>query len=849
MRVRDRPPFLPRPQHARQRSTGGDPSMTAFPTCPQVRPILELRNPWMFQDGSTLKSGISPGVLGLINDYWLATNYLAAGQIYLRSNPLLKRPLEPSDIKPRPVGHWGTSPGLNLIYAHANRLIIEYDLNAIFIAGPGHGAPAIVANCYLEGTYSELYPHITQDEEGLGRFFRQFSFPGGISSHVAADIPGSINEGGELGYSLMHAYGAVFDNPDLLAFCVVGDGEAETGALATSWHSNKFINPARDGAVLPILHLNEYKISGPTVLGRMETPQLVDLFLGFGYHPFMIEGGDPMRIHLELALALDMAVATILRLQRDARASNDIRTARWPVILLNTPKGWTGPKAVDGRKVEGSFHAHQVPIENTRNDRRHLRLLEEWLRRYRPEELFDDSGRLRIDLKQLIPSGNRRMSANPNANGGELLKPLRVPTLNGYCVSVPRPGAVDTESTLIVGKMLRDVFRLNAEHNNFRIFSPDETSSNHLDPVFEATDRMLTTKITATDEHVSDEGRIMEVLSEHLCQGWLEGYLLTGRHGLFSSYEAFIHIVDSMFNQHAQWLKTSKQVNWRKPIASLNYLLTSHVWRQDHNGFSHQDPGFLDHVSNKKPEIVRIYLPPDANSLLWTTKKCLESRDLVNVIVAGKNAMPQWLTLAEAEQHCSAGLGIWEWASNSDGQMPDVVLAGCGDVPTLESLAAVQLLRRHLPELKVRFVNVIDLLALEHPSQHPHGISDERFAQIFSDDQPVIFAFHGYPHLIHRLIYRRPNHRNFHVHGYREEGTTTTPFDMVVINALDRFHLAKAAVARVPSREGQAAAFARAMDEHLQEHHSYIRARGEDLPAIRDWRWEATRSGNRDSVL
>jgi xylulose-5-phosphate/fructose-6-phosphate phosphoketolase len=787
---------------------------------------------------------MSPSTLGLINDYWCAANYLAAGQIYLRGNPLLKRTLEPADIKPRPVGHWGTAPGLNLIYAHANRLIIDYDLDAIFVAGPGHGAPAIVANCYLEGTYTERYPSITQDESGLSRFFEQFSFPGGISSHVGADIPGSINEGGELGYSLMHAYGAVFDNPNLLAFCVIGDGEAETGALATSWHSNKFINPARDGAVLPILHLNGYKISGPTVLGRMETAQLVDLFLGFGYHPFLIEGDDPMRIHLDLALALDMAVATILKLQQEARAKKDIRTARWPAILLNTPKGWTGPKTVGGRKVEGSFHAHQVPIENIRTDRRRLRLLEDWLRGYRPETLFDDSGGLRADLKQLIPRGDRRMSANPNANGGELLEPLRVPPLNRFSVAVPQPGAVDTESTKIVGQMLRDVFRLNADHHNFRIFSPDEISSNHLDPVFEATDRMSTTRVTPTDEHVSDEGRVMEVLSEHLCQGWLEGYLLTGRHGLFSSYEAFIHIVASMFNQHAKWLKTSKQVNWRKPIASLNYLLTSHVWRQDQNGFSHQDPGFLDHVSNKKPEIVRIYLPPDANSLLWTTKKCLESRNLVNVIVAGKNAMPQWLTMAEAERHCSAGLGVWEWASNSRGQAPDVVLAGCGDVPTLESLAAVQLLRRHLPELKIRFVNVTDLMALGHPSQHPDGTPDERFVEMFSSDRPVIFAFHGYPQLIHRLIYRRPNHQNFHVHGYREEGTTTTPFDMVVLNSLDRFHLATAAVARLPDFQDQANAFRQTMEEYLQEHQTFIRTRGEDMPSIRDWRWEPAIGAN-----
>jgi xylulose-5-phosphate/fructose-6-phosphate phosphoketolase len=814
---------------------------TPIPSGPVREGVAKLFG--MFDD-RIIPSTMSTPVPGLIDDYWRAANYLAAGQIYLRSNPLLKRPLEPSDVKPRPVGHWGTAPGLNLIYAHANRLIIEYDLNAIFVAGPGHGAPAIVANCYLEGTYSERYPHITQDEEGLTRLFQQFSFPGGISSHVAADIPGSINEGGELGYSLMHAYGAVFDNPDLLAFCVVGGGEAETAALATSWHSNKFINPVRDGAVLPILHLNEYKISGPTVLGRMETPQLVDLFLGFGYHPFLIEGDDPTRTHLDLALALDMAVSTILKLQKEARANQDIRTARWPAILLNTPEEWTGPKAIDGRKVEGSFPAHQVPVESARSDRRRLGLLEQWLRRYRPDKLFDDSGRLRANLQRLIPKGNRRMSANPNANGGELLQPLRLPPLNGYSVSVPRPGAVDTESTLIAGQMLRDVFRLNADHHNFRIFSPDETSSNRLEPVFEATDRILTTEVAPTDEHASNEGRIMEVLSEHLCQGWLEGYLLTGRHGLFSSYEAFIHIVDSMFNQHAKWLKTSKQVEWRKPIASLNYLLTSHVWRQDDNGFSHQDPGFLDHVSNKKPEIVRIYLPPDANSLLWTTKKCLESRDLVNVIVAGKSAMPQWLTIDEAERHCSAGLGVWEWASNGNGQRPDVVLAGCGDVPTRESLAAVQLLRWRLPELKIRFVNVIDLMALEHPSQHPHGISDEQFTRIFSSDRPVIFAFHGYPHLIHRLIYRRPNHQNFHVHGYREEGTTTTPFDMVVLNALDRFHLAKAAVNRLPALQKQAAAFSRALDEYLQEHHSYIRSRGEDMPAIRDWRWEGAAVGD-----
>ncbi len=807
----------------------------------------ELRTPLgMMEDRSRTRSPMSPSMLRLINDYWRAANYLAAGQIYLRSNPLLRRPLERDDIKPRPVGHWGTAPGLNLIYAHANRLIVEYGLNAIFVAGPGHGAPAIVANCYLEGTYTERYPEISQDERGLSRFFQQFSFPGGISSHVAADIPGSINEGGELGYSLMHAYGAVFDNPDLLAFCVVGDGEAETGALATSWHSNKFINPARDGAVLPILHLNEYKISRPTVLGRMETPRLVDLFLGYGYHPFLIEGDDTARIHLDLSLALDMAIATIHKLQREARENRDIRTARWPVIILDTPKGWTGPKTIDGHKVEG-FHAHQTPVENTRTDRRHLHLLEEWLWSYRPDELFDDSGALRADLRQLIPKGDHRMSANPNANGGELLQALRLPPLNKFSVSVPKPGAVETESTPVLGKMLRDVFRLNADHQNFRIFRPDETSSNRLDSGFEVTDRMLTTEVTPADEQVSDEGRIMEVLSEHLCQGWLEGYLLTGRHGLFSSYEAFIHIVDSMFNQHAKWLKTSKQVPWRKPIASLNYLLTSHVWRQDHNGFSHQDPGFLDHVSNKKPEIVRIYLPADANTLLWTARRCLESRNLVNVIVAGKNAMPQWLTMAEAERHCSGGVGIWEWASNNDGQSPDVVLAGCGDVPTMESLAAVQLLRRHFPELKIRFVNVVDLMALEHPSRHPHGISDERFLQIFSPDRPVIFAFHGYPQLIHRLIYRRPNHVNFHVHGYREEGTTTTPFDLVVLNALDRFHLAEAAVNRLPGLESEAAAFVRMVDEVLVEHHSYIRAKGEDMPVIRDWRWEAAVKGNRQS--
>jgi len=782
--------------------------------------------------------------LRLVNDYWRAANYLAAGQIYLRSNSLLRRPLEPSDVKPRPIGHWGTTPGLNLIYAHANRLIIEHDLNAIFIAGPGHGAPAIVANCYLEGTYTERYPAITQDEAGLSRFFKQFSFPGGISSHVAADIPGSINEGGELGYSLMHAYGAVFDNPNLLAFCVVGDGEAETGALATSWHSNKFINPARDGAVLPILHLNEYKLSGPTVLGRMETPQLIELFLGHGYHPFLVEDGDVMRAHRELALALDMAISTIRKLQRDARENQDIRTARWPLILLNTPKGWTGPKLIDGRKMEGSFHAHQAPIENTRTDRRRLQLLEKWLRSYQPDSLFDSSGGLRADLKHLIPTGNRRMSANPNANGGELLEPLNLPSLHDYAVSVTKPGAVERESTPILGRMLRDLFRLNTANNNFRIFSPDETTSNRLDPVFEATDRMLTARVSPGDEHVSNEGRVMEVLSEHLCQGWLEGYLLTGRHGLFSSYEASIHIVGSMFNQHAKWLKTSKQVHWRRPIASLNYLLTSHVWPQDHNGFSHQDPGFLDHVSNKKSEIVRIYLPPDANSLLWTTRKCLESRNLINVIVAGKNAMPQWLTMAEAERHGSAGLGVWEWASHSNGQSPDVVLAGCGDVPTLEGLAAVQLLGQHFPELRIRFVNVVDLMALEHPSQHRHGISDEKFVQIFSEDRPVIFAFHGYPQLIHRLIYRRPNHLNFHVHGYREEGTTTTPFDMVVINALDRFHLAKAAVTRLPDFESQATAFGYKMDEYLREHHSYIRAKGEDMPQIRDWRWEPALAGN-----
>ncbi|MEN6407300.1 MAG: phosphoketolase family protein [Thermoguttaceae bacterium] len=779
---------------------------------------------------------LSPELLDRMDAYWRAANYLSVGQIYLYDNPLLKEPLRREHIKPRLLGHWGTTPGLNFIYVHLNRAIKQYDLNALYITGPGHGAPGIVANTYLEGTYSELYPEVSQDEQGMKRLFKQFSFPGGIPSHAAPETPGSIHEGGELGYSLSHAYGAVFDNPDLLAVCVVGDGEAETGPLATSWHSNKFLNPASDGAVLPILHLNGYKIAGPTVLARISHEELDELFRGYGYTPYFVEGDRPEAMHQLMAATLDRVISDIKQVQADARANGFQKRPRWPMIVFRSPKGWTGPKQVDGRPVEGTFRAHQVPMgEMDRPE--HIKLLEQWMKSYRPEELFDGQGKLRPDLAGLAPRGDRRMSANPNTNGGLVLKELRMPDFRTYAVDLPKPGAVKAEATRVQGNFIRDVIRMNAESRNFRVFSPDETASNRWTAVFDVTDRQFTGEILPGDDHVAPEGRVMEMLSEHQCQGWLEGYLLTGRHGFFSCYEAFIHIVDSMFNQHAKWLKTIRRVSWRRPIASLNYLLTSHVWRQDHNGFSHQDPGFIDHVVNKKAEVIRVYLPPDANTLLSVTDHCLRSRNYVNVIVAGKQPEHQWLAMDDAVRHCTAGLGIWEWASNDRGGSPDVVMACCGDVPTLETLAAVDLLRRQLPELKVRVVNVVDLMRLQPPSEHPHGLADADFDALFTVDRPIIFAYHGYPWLIHRLTYRRTNHKNLHVRGYKEEGTTTTPFDMAVINDLDRFHLAGDVIDRVPGLGPKAAYVKQAIRDKLIEHKQYIVEHGEDLPEVREWQW------------
>ena len=779
-----------------------------------------------------------------LDAYWRAANFLSVGQIYLRGNPLLREPLTLAHVKPRLLGHWGTTPGLNFVYAHVNRLIREHDVNAIFIAGPGHGGPGVVANTYLEGTYSELHPDVGRDVAGLERLFTQFSWPGGIPSHAAPETPGSIHEGGELGYALVHAYGAAFDNPDLLVCAVVGDGEAETGALAASWHSNKFLDPAADGAVLPILHLNGYKIAGPTVLARIPEEELTQLLRGYGHEPIWVSGDDPVTMHRLMAAACDRALAAIEGIQHAARAEGATARPRWPMIVLRSPKGWTGPKMVDGKPAEGSFRSHQVPLSGLARNPEQLAMLEEWLRSYRPEELFDEEGRLVPELAALAPTGTRRMSANPHANGGLLLKDLVVPDFRGYAVSVPSPGAVDAEATRVLGALLRDVVRANAETRNFRVFGPDETSSNRLDALFEATDRMSVAALLPTDDHVSRDGRVMEVLSEHLCQGWLEGYLLTGRHGFFSCYEAFIHIVDSMFNQHAKWLKTTREIAWRAPIASLNYLLTSHVWRQDHNGFSHQDPGFLDHVVNKKADVVRVYLPPDANTLLSVTDHCLRSRHYVNVIVAGKQPSPQWLDIEAAAAHCARGLGVWAWAGNEDahspGAGPDVVMACAGDVPTLETLAAVQLLREQLPYLRVRVVNVVDLMTLQSEREHPHGLSDADFDVIFTADRPVVFAFHGYPSLVHRLAYRRTNHANLHVHGYREEGTTTTPFDMTVLNELDRFHLALDALRRVPRMRDDARATAAAAHFHarLEEHGRWVREHGEDMPDIRDWRWK-----------
>ncbi|MFI5282073.1 MAG: phosphoketolase [Candidatus Dormibacterales bacterium] len=773
--------------------------------------------------------------LQLIDAYWRAANYLSVGQIYLLANPLLTRALSLDDIKPRLLGHWGTTPGLNLIYAHANRVIKERELDAIYIMGPGHGGPAAVANAYLEGTYTETYPEITMDAAGMLKLFRQFSFPGGIPSHVAPETPGSIHEGGELGYALLHAYGAAFDNPDLTVFCIVGDGEAETGPLAASWHSNKFLNPARDGSVLPILHLNGYKIANPTVLARIPEAQLFDLLKGYGHMPVMVSGDDPQQVHQKLAAAIDWALDEIARIQRVARSGGHSAAPAWPMIVLRTPKGWTGPKSVDGQAIEGTFRAHQVPVTDFAAKPEHVQILETWMRSYRADELFDASGVLRPELAGLSPRGSRRMSANPHANGGVLLKDLRLPDFREYGVAVSRPGTSSSEATRVLGGYLRDVIRANPA--NFRIIGPDETASNRLGTVFEATDRAWDAETVAGDDHLAPEGRVMEVLSEHMCEGWLEGYLLTGRHGLFNCYEAFIHIIDAMFNQHAKWLKVTRRIPWRRPIASLNYLLSSHVWRQDHNGFSHQDPGFIDHIVNKKAEIIRVYLAPDANCLLSIADHCLRSRNYVNVIVAGKQPALDYLSIDDAIAHCTRGLGIWEWASTDTGRDPDVVLACAGEVPALETLAAADLLRRHLPKLAVRVVNVVDLMRLQPPSEHPHGLSDAEFDDVFTRDKPVLFAYHGYPWLIHRLTYRRTNHDNIHVRGYKEEGTTTTPFDMVMLNDLDRFHLVMDVIDRVPGLGVRAAHLRQQMADERLRHRQYTRDHGEDSPEIRDWIW------------
>ncbi len=769
--------------------------------------------------------------------YWRAANYLSVGQIYLFDNPLLRAPLTLKHIKPRLLGHWGTTPGLNFVYVHMNRAIKKRDLNALFITGPGHGAPGILANVYLEGTYSEVYPHISRDVQGMQKFFKQFSFPGGIPSHTAAETPGSINEGGELGYSLAHANGAAFDNPDLLVCCVIGDGEAETGALATSWHANKFLNPARDGAVLPILHLNGYKIANPTVLGRMSDEELTQLFWGYGYKPHFLEGDDPGPMHQLMAATLDSVLDEIQVIQEDARKNGKSEMPRWPMIVMRTPKGWTGPKMVDGKPVEGTWRAHQVPLAELATKPEHVEQLENWMKSYEPEELFDENGTLIQEIAELAPKGERRMGANPHANGGLLLKDLNVPDFRKYQVNVPKPGGATAEATRVLGGFLRDVMKMNAAAKNFRVFGPDETASNRLDALYEATDKEFMEPIIATDEHLSRDGRVLEILSEHMCQGWLEGYLLTGRHGFFSCYEAFIHIVDSMFNQHAKWLKVSKHIGWRRPIASLNYLLTSHVWRQDHNGFSHQDPGFIDHVVNKKADVVRVYLPPDANTLLSVADHCLCSRSYVNVIVAGKQPSPQWLDMEAAVKHCTMGLGIWDWASNDDGTEPDAVMASAGDVPTHEALAAVDLLRQHFPDIKLRFVNVVDLMTLQPSSEHPHGLTDPDFDSIFTTDRPVIFAYHGYPWLIHRLTYRRHNHDNLHVRGYKEEGTTTTPFDMAVRNDIDRFHLAGDLVDRVPRLARVGGHFKQFLRNRLIEHKEYVHRCGDDMPEIKNWTW------------
>ncbi|MBA8846013.1 phosphoketolase family protein [Brucella ciceri] len=781
---------------------------------------------------------LAPQQLALIDRYWKAANYLSVGQIYLMDNPLLRKPLEPEHIKPRLLGHWGTTPGLNFIYAHLNRIIRERNANIIYICGPGHGGPGMVANTYLEGSYSEIYPGVSEDEAGMRKLFRQFSFPGGIPSHVAPETPGSIHEGGELGYALVHAYGAAFDNPDLVVACVVGDGEAETGTLAASWHSNKFLNPARDGAVLPILHLNGYKIANPTILARLSDDDLTSLFRGYGYEPFFVEGSEPEAMHQQMAATLDTIFARIGTIKRSADVKSPERP-RWPMIILRSPKGWTGPKEVDGLIVENYWRSHQVPVANCRENDAHRKILENWMKSYDPEDLFDEKGALKPELRALAPQGERRMGASPHANGGLLRKELHTPDFRRYAVEVTEPGALEAQSTKILGEYLRDVLKLNEPEKNFRVFGPDETASNRLGAVFDASDRVWMAETLDIDDHLSADGRIMEVLSENLCQGWLEGYLLTGRHGFFSCYEAFIHIVDSMFNQHAKWLQVARELKWRKPISSLNYLLTSHVWRQDHNGFSHQDPGFVDLVANKSADIIRVYFPPDANTLLWVADHCLKTWDRINVIVAGKQPEPQWLSTDEAVRHCEAGLGIWDWAGTEDGLEPDIVMACAGDVPTMEVLAAVSLLRQSLPHLRIRVVNVVDLMVLQSPQHHPHGIADDEFDRIFTTNRPVIFAYHGYPYLIHRLVYKRTNHSNFHVHGFIEQGTTTTPFDMTVLNELDRFHLAMAAVRRLPIGNDVAGPLIATFEEKLVLHKRYVREHGEDMPEIRDWKWDA----------
>jgi xylulose-5-phosphate/fructose-6-phosphate phosphoketolase len=784
-------------------------------------------------------SPLSQEELNAINAYWRAANYLSVGQIYLYKNPLLREPLKLEHIKPRLLGHFGTTPGLNFVYVHFNRVIKKNDLNVIYICGPGHGGPGMVANAYLEGTYTELYPNIEQSEQGMQHLFKQFSFPGGIPSHDAPETPGSIHEGGELGYSLSHACGAAFDNPDLLVCCVVGDGEAETGPLATGWNINKFLNPVHDGAVLPILHLNGYKIANPTIMGRMTDNELTSLFTGYGWKPYFVEGHEPEHMHQLMAATLDHVIEEIHSIQWNARNNNkEGGVPEWPLIVLRSPKGWTGPKTVDGKPVEGTWRAHQVPVSDLQQKPQHLKILEDWMRSYKPEELFDENGRFIAELAALAPKGNRRMSANPHANGGLLLRDLVMPDFRKYAVEVKKPGTVSAESTRVLGGFLRDVMKLNMESKNFRVFGPDETASNRLDLIYQATDKEWLEPILPVDEHLSRDGRVLEILSEHMCQGWLEGYLLTGRHGFFSCYEAFIHIVDSMFNQHAKWLKVTHDIEWRRPIASLNYLLTSHVWRQDHNGFTHQDPGFIDHVVNKKADVVRVYLPPDANCLLSVADHCLRSRNYVNVIVAGKQPELQWLDMESAIEHCTNGIGIWEWASNDTNSEPDVVMACAGDVPTLETLAAVDLLRQHFPDLKIRVINVVDLMTIQPSTEHPHGLSDADFDSLFTTDKPIIFAYHGYPWLIHRLTYRRHNHDNLHVRGYKEEGTTTTPFDMTVMNDLDRFHLAGDVVDRVPKLKNIGGHFKQHLRNKLVEHKLYIHENGIDLPEILNWKWE-----------